>query len=335
MSLPAINQSQLKAWRNCQRMWEYKYHDRISPKEKARPLFLGSWVHACLESYYRDGDWKIGHREYLSQYDALREEERVALETKRGRRGTPLPDLVTRIMKSYLWYYRNDEWEVVLTEEVFDVELKGVRFKGRIDLIIRDSRGLLWVIDHKTAATIPMATSFHAMDPQLFIYPWAAKKMWGMDVDGVMYNYVKSRPPTLPQLTKKTGVLSKRRINTDYPTLMRFLKENDLDPRDFSDVLRPLMKKSEFLRRYRLPREETVLKRILQESLWTAREIMDHPHTVRNITRDCVRCPYQAICRAELNGFDTTQMRKHDFVVEEDPYGDSDLTEQTQEEADD
>jgi RecB family exonuclease len=332
--LPAINQSQLKAWRNCQQMWKYKYEDRLAPKGKVRPLFLGSWVHAALESYYKDGDWKVGHREYVQQYNALKEEERVELETKRGRRGRPLPELVTQIMKSYVWYYRNDEWEVVLTEEVFDVELKGVRFKGRIDLIIKDGRGLLWVIDHKTASQIPMATAFHAMDPQLFIYPWAAKKQWGMDIAGVMFNYVKSKPPSIPKLTK-SGYLSRRKIVTDYPTLMRFLKENEFDPHDFTDILKPLMKKSEFLRRYKLPREETVLKRILQEALWTGREIMDHPHTVRNITRDCVRCPYKSICQAELNGFDTTLMRRNDFVIEEDPYGSVDLTEQTQDEAED
>jgi hypothetical protein len=153
------------------------------------------------------------------------------------------------------------------------------------------------------------------MDPQLMVYPWAAEKVLGIQPAGIIYNYVRSKPPSLPKLNKD-GSLSKRKISTDYPTIFRFLKQNGYDPKDevFAPILRPLYKKSPFLRRYRLPRERHVTLEILQDFLTTSIAIGNHKRTPRVITRDCVRCGYHDLCRAELNGFDTTHMRKHEFT---------------------
>jgi hypothetical protein len=157
------------------------------------------------------------------------------------------------------------------------------------------------------------------MDPQLILYPWAAKKLWGLDITGVIYNYVKSKAPSIPKINKD-GSLSRRRIVTDYPTVYLFLKRHGYDPKDYWEVLKPLQKRSPFLRRYRLPREDTVLKTVLREALITSYEIRDHRYVTRTITRDCARqCGYHDLCRAELNGFDTSIMRRTDFK-EEDPF---------------
>lgn len=323
-SLKAISWSELKTFQRCPKQWEYKYDDRLVPKAKARPLYLGSWVHAALESYYVGGDWRIGHNEYLKDYNALFEEERIGLETKRGRRGPSLPDIVTRIMKSYAFYRKDEGWTVKAVEQPFEVDTplkingKVQPFQGIIDLVIEDPEGRWWVVDHKTAGTIPDASAFHAMDPQLMLYPWAAKKAWGWDIAGVIYNYVKSKPPGIPQLTK-SGAISKRKIVTDYPTVVRFLRDNGLDPAEFRDILRPLRKKSPFLRRYRLPRERVVTREILLDSLATSKRIRSNERRYRVITRDCSsQCSYHDLCRSELNGFDTTLMRKQKFTLKEE-----------------
>lgn len=324
-ALKAISWSELKTFQRCPKQHEYKYIDRLVPKKKARPLYLGSWVHAALESYYTGGDWKIGHQLYLDDYNKLFEEERIGLETKRGKRGRPLPEIVTQIMKSYVWYRRNEGWTVKAVEQEFEVDTplringKIQPLQGIIDLVIEDEEGRWWIVDHKTAGTIPDASAFHAMDPQLMLYPWAAKQAWGWDIAGVIYNYVKSKSATIPQLTAKTGVLSKKKIVTDYPTLNRFLRANGYDPHEFRDILQPLRKKSPFLRRYRLPREDHVTKEILLDSLATAKRIREAKRRYRVITRDCATmCAYHDLCRAELNGFDTTLMRQHNFTPKEE-----------------
>lgn len=303
--------SEVKTWQRCPKQWDYKYGQDLVPRRRQRPLFLGSWVHSCLEAYYTQGDWKIGHAPYVAEWNKLFDEEREEL----GKKG-PLPDLVKRIIQSYLWYYRDDPWEVLYVEQEFKVKLKGdVGVKGIIDLVVRDAEGLIWVIDHKTASTIPEATAFHAMDPQLMVYPWAASKVLGIEPAGIIYNYVKSKPPSLPKLNKDDS-LSKRKISTDYPTAFRFLKENGYDPKEFAALLKPLQRRSPFLRRYKLPREKVVTLSVLQDFLTSSIGIRDHTRTPRVITRDCARgCGYHDICRSELNGFDTSNMRKQEFTL--------------------
>lgn len=306
-----ISWSEAKTWQRCPKQWDYKYGQNLVPIRKQRPLFFGNWVHSALESHYTQGDWKIGHAQYVDEYNKLFEEERTELEGKKG----PLPDLVERIMRSYLWYYREDPWEVLHVEVDFKVPLKGgFGVKGRVDLIVRDSEGLIWVIDHKTAATIPEPNAFHAMDPQLMVYPWAIQKSMGLEVAGIIYNYVRSRPPSIPRINND-GSLSKRKIATDYPTLVRFLKKEGFDPKDFAAQLRPLARRSPFLRRYRLPREKNVTLEILQDFLTTSIAIRDHKRTPRTITRDCVRCSYHDLCRGELNGFDMGPVRNRLFTL--------------------
>jgi ATP-dependent helicase/DNAse subunit B len=322
----SFNQSRIKIFNQCPKKFDYKYNQLLEPKRKVRPLFLGSWIHAALETHYRDGDWTIGHNEYVKEWDKLFDEEKKELAAGRGKSGLPFPVLVKRIMDSYRWYYRNDHFTPYMVEEILEVETplkiegKYFVFKGRLDLIMRDDDdGSLWLWDHKTASTIPQPTSFHGMDPQLMLYPWAAKQQFGIDIAGVYYNYVKSKPPSVPKLNQD-GSLSKRKIVTDYPTAYRFLKQNGYDPNDFSEMLKPLARQSPFLRRYKLSREEEVTKNILLDTLSVVKRIDETKRWTRTITRDCVRCEYQDICRAELNGFDTTMMRQTSFNIAEEDY---------------
>lgn len=316
-----FNQSRLKTFDRCPKQYEYKYLQLLEPKKKARPLFLGSWVHSALETHYAKGDWKIGHELYVKQWNKLFKEERTLLSQKGG----PLPSLVERIMRSYLWYHRDEDWEPVYIEEVLEVPtpliLDGRRFifKGRLDLVVRDGEGKLWLVDHKTASTIPQPTAFHAMDPQLMLYPWAAKIQFNIDIAGVVYNYVRSKPPSLPKINLD-GSISKRKIVTDYPTLLRFLKANGKNPADYRPLLKQLYRKSDFLRRYKMPRENVVTKQILLDTLSKVKRIDETKRFTRTITRDCVRCPYADICRAELNGFNTDMARKVNFTVSEEDY---------------
>lgn len=322
MEVFSFSQSKLKSFNRCPKQYEYKYIQKLTPKRRERPLFVGSWVHKALESYYstQDRDWKPGYAEYKLQWDRLFDEEKEEL-SKRGNPAIAIP----RIMRGYDFYYKNDGWDPILTEQEFIVEtpMKGVFFKLVLDLLVMDEEEMVWTVDHKTASSIPAATTFHAMDPQLILYPWALDlimkegRLPTMQLGGVIYNYVKSRAPTEPQLLKN-GDLSKRKVATDYPTLYLFLKRNGYDPHDFSDILVPLKKRSEFLRRYRLPREAHVTKEVVMDALSVVKRMQDTKRFTRSVSKDCTFCGYKDLCRADLNGFDTTLMRKNDYILEEE-----------------
>lgn len=329
----SVSWSQVKTFQRCPQKWHYKYGERLQPKAKKRAPYLGSWIHKALETYHIDGDWRRGHNEYVAEYNKLFDEEKEAISRGRKKSGgwTPLPEQAVRIIKSYLWYYRNDGWKVVAAEEEFEVEIGKFTDEGRviivlangiIDLIIEDEEdGSFWVVDTKTTGNIPDPGAFHTMDPQLMLYPVGAKKGLGIEAAGIIYNYVQSKPPTVPQLTAKTGKLSRRRIATDYPTALRFIKAQGWDPADYSDFLKPLRGKSPFLKRYRLPREPHVTKVILQDFVHTAKNIHQEKKKkrhVRNITRDCeTMCEYVQICRGELNGMDMSHAKKTMFTLRE------------------
>lgn len=318
-----INQSQLKTWRRCGKEWEFHYKRKLESKFKGRAITVGLWGHRMLETHYLQGDWKIGYNEYLEKYNALFDEEREVLDQK-GK----LPDIMRRIMRGYLWYYKDEPIKVHVIEKSFEMVYAGVRFKGRIDWLIETTDdGRLWVGDHKWVSSIPEQTDFHAMDVQLMLYPFAITREWGIEIAGVMWNYIRSRPASIPQMTK-AGRISRRKIVTDYPTARKFLVDNGFDPRDFSDYLRPLRASSPLLKRYWLPREDHVTAQIMKESVWTGRAInaamLDPKLITRNITRDCNRCSYLALCRAELEGGDTEYLIKRYYqdVKEDDGYSD-------------
>jgi hypothetical protein len=324
-AVTSFSQSKLKTFNRCPKQFEYKYVQGLEPKKKDRAPYLGNWLHKCLETYYAQGDWKIGHEEYLALWNGMFEEEREEMSKVRGKPGTPLPQVVERIMRSYLWYYRNDGWKAVLIEKEIDIEtpLPGVHFKGRIDLAVEDDEGLIWMVDHKSTAKIPEANVYHAMDPQLMLYPWGAEKQYGIKLAGVVYNYISSKPPSVPKLTAKTGQISKRKIRTDYPTLLRFLKKNHEDPQDWAHVLRPLSKESPFLKRYRLPRERHVTQEVLKDALSVVKRMGEARRFSRSISKDCSFCPYVDLCRAELNGFDSKHIRTSMFQPREEEHGDT------------
>ena len=327
-----VSNSQIKTFRRCRKAWAYKYIEKLEPKEKKRAPYLGNWIHRCLETYYKEGDWKIGHNEYLKQWDSLFEEEREELSKKNG----PLPDAVKRILFSYLWYWKHDGWKVLDVEYEFDLVVGSFSYKGvkvvvhvtgYVDLVVEDEQDdTRWVIDHKTTGNIPEQNAFHAMDPQLLIYPVAVAKKHG-SITGVQYNYIRSRPASQPQITK-AGKISRRKIVTDYPTVVRFLKKEGFNPKDFSDFLRPLKKSSPLMKRYRLPREPVVTKKILEDVIRTSRDIYaerEQTEHVRTITASCkMLCEFHDICRGELNGYDMTHLKKAHFQIRtrEKPRGD-------------
>src|SRR4249919_2656068 len=102
----SVSWSQVKTMQRCPKMWQYKYLDRLQAKAKKKAPYLGNWIHRALETFYIDGDWKKGHREYLAQYNKLSLEEQEAISRGRKKKGgwTPLPEQAERIMRSYLWY---------------------------------------------------------------------------------------------------------------------------------------------------------------------------------------------------------------------------------------
>jgi hypothetical protein len=310
---PISTQSMIKTFRRCPKQTQYKYVDRLKPKARRKPLEEGTWGHKLLEVHYAGEDWRPVHKQLSMKFGQLMDEEREAL--------GDLPRTMEQLITSYLWHYKNDPWKVHDTEFMLECELpNGHIFRVKIDMLIENQFGL-WLVDHKFNAKLP-SLNMRILDVQSALYVWVAMKM-GLKVNGFIWNYVKRKAPTIPQMTQ-TGRLSRRKIDTDYPTLLRAIKRYGLDPKEHAEWLQRLKAQrfehgapqiSPFFRRNIIERNDSMLKHFAREALHTSKRMheypFDNPEIVERVPdRSCeFMCDYKEICTLEAFGGDTRTVR--------------------------
>lgn len=337
MSKPVIkiSVSEGQTYKRCWQLHDYKFRQGLTPRVTKRPLKLGGWVHTCLQHLYDKSSWR-GALETLikTEWEPLFEEERVLL--------GDLPRQTQQLMELYDYYYQEDPWEVVEVApgvpgiEVpldFKIETTNyiINFVGRMDLVVRDKRGLIWVIDHKSMGAIPKENeprTFQIMDTQLTFYPYGLKRQYGLEAFGTMYNYLRSKAPTIPHLNKpkvdkKTGVIdyemSRQWIDTDVLTFERFCKEKGFSPEEFAEQYEAAQENTPtYFYRMRIPRDEQGTLTVMQDLVATAISKSRYGRAVRNVTYMCPQCEMLELCQAEFFGHDTTAILSK--YIKGDPY---------------
>ena len=115
---------------------------------------------------------------------------------------------------------------------------------GTIDLIVRDSAGVLWIVDHKTYDVRPGESRLERLqyDLQFRCYDWALSRMVGEDaVGGWCWDGIRQAVPSAPRQLK-SGALSRDLRSADI-TKDSYLAEVirlGLDPADYADVFAKL-----------------------------------------------------------------------------------------------
>lgn len=299
--------SMLKTFRRCPKQFEYKYVERLKPKILGRPLRLGTWMHKLLEVYYMGGDWREEHKRLSYKFNELFDEEKDEI--------GDLPHDCYQLMLSYLWHYKKDDWKVLETEFLLEAELPdGNILRGKVDNLIEDQYGL-WIVDHKWHKILP-SHEYRVLDSQSADYIWLAHKN-GIPVQGHIWNYGRSKVPTVPELIKSGKRVSRwGNIDTDFPTAMRFFKAHpELDLGPYKRKLRMLqgqqyeyggMQTSTFFKRVVIEKQPVMINRVAREMFHTHNRMHDYPwhrpEMVERIPdRSCVfMCSFTDICSAEL-----------------------------------
>lgn len=316
--------SMLKAFRRCPKQAGYKYYERLKPRVIGTPLKRGSWLHLLLEEKMNGGDWLALHKKLTLQFAELLDEERDYY--------GDLPGDCLRLMRSYEWHYQYDPWKVLETEYTLETEFPdGTLYRGKIDALIENQFGL-WIVDHKTHKRLP-DTTFRLLDGQSALYLWAALRM-RIPVQGFIWNYIRTSPPSIPQMTKM-GRLSRRRIDTDYPTyvgeLQRLKKAGELKITSEHIARANYLKThqyrpgqpqlSSFFRRDVLEKKPAMLRRVAMENLHTSKRMHGYDYTntdavERVVDRSCTfSCSYTDICTIELMGGDSRYLRKQNYTI--------------------
>ena len=313
-----LSPSSIKTWRRCKRQYYYKYVEGIETRRPDLPLKRGSWVHQNLQYHYQDRGWRAGHNLQVKKFERLLLEEREYY--------GDLPGEAERLTLAYLHHYREDNWEVLFVEETFNVpHPNGSDFSFKPDLIVRDlDTGQVICWDHKTTKTIPDAM-FRMQDLQSGFYPWGLR-LAGIEVDVFGYNYIRTKVPTIPSINKD-GSISKKRIDTDFYTLAKFLKEYYADewpdiPDNWKIRLRTLKQTSPYFKRSKLDKPQAMTDRMVVELDYTTQEMQawyefsdeDEDPWVRTFIKSCEwDCEFHEVCAIQLFGGDGKYLIKTKF----------------------
>jgi hypothetical protein len=306
-----LSNSQIRTFQMCKREFYYKVDKKLVSKRVSLPMYRGTWLHSLLEAHYtKEGGWKRELNKVLKpQYMKLFEEEREFY--------GDLPAICESIMEGYEYHWREEDsgLTIIAAEQELVVPLPhGHSLAFKFDMIAEDEYGR-WLVEHKSHKTIP-DDDYRFMDIQTARYVWGLNKLGTYGhIEGVLWNYIRTKPPTKPPQLKRGGISLAKKYDTDALTFTKAVVEYGLNPRDFRDRILALKHHNNFLKRVRVPWHGKVVKTIVREAMEVMDEVERGYKPTRNIGRHCGWCSYQTLCMTQLYGGDADQVRRDIFKV--------------------
>lgn len=231
-----VSWSEISSRRTCpHRHWLEYRHRWTKPKPLNSALGKGTLFHAVLEQYYLARQAEKSLDECVAAGQTVI--DAVEIESEFDQEAI---DVVQWMFDGYHENYLGDTlWRVVGVEHKFRVKLPQVTkhqpeiwVKGSIDLVVRDERNRILVLDHKTGAALPKADNAFDMSDQFGLYLWALKQL-KVPVFSAMHNAVKSKmnkgdiPGVIETWTERKAAGEKAGVQPKKQTLDdRFARRN-------------------------------------------------------------------------------------------------------------
>lgn len=224
--IPIVTQSMVSSFVGCPREVYYSNVLGLRPRITSKPLTRGTWVHSLLEERANGRDWRVKHEELLEKLrNESFEEEALDLAVE-----------CENIMLSYEYVYRNDTLKPIVAELTVERPMFGGKalYRGRVDLVVQDEVGDVWLLDHKTHAQLP-DWRYRELSFQNYSYLWACRKapeflaLGIPQPKGFIYDYCKTGSISTPTITKM-GNISRtlKPTGTTLPVFKRWLRENHM-----------------------------------------------------------------------------------------------------------
>lgn len=330
----------------------------LEPTRRNSAFWIGTGVHLALQKRYapveeavkkgwRDETLKAlkftdagAYKEYADQWktenwesiENLGPEEKGILESDilLGQGMLALYDQFAR---------ETDKFEPVATEQEFSLPLRApdgtdmwvrgklpsgqpykrkVFVEGKMDGVVRDARGLLWFLEHKTYKWVDARKLQN--DHQVGIYMWAARRIYGREMAGCIYNVLKKKTAVMPPVVykgKPNEGISRAKTTLDSTTLELYeaALERGGYAKEFYNYELNYLKEagwSNFFERHvihRNPREIDEVGLRMYEEVRDMERTLDLPvDDLRNFPNpDPMRCPWCAFrdpCLAMSSGAD-------------------------------
>lgn len=307
-----VRQSSIKTWMQCKRKYHYKQVEGLRKKRISRPLKFGTLVHESVETIIEGESFGS----YLANIDPVEvdsDEEDIR-------------QTLSDIMHEYQLKWKGDGLRYLKaksgkkSEHKFHMHLcKGIELSGTIDGGARTEDGRRWLVEHKTFSK-EWDESQRWRNLQSTLYYPAFEELFGRSAAGVMWDYIYSKPPSIPKLTKK-GKVSEAAIVTLPVTVNRFIAENKLKSSQCASLIRAgEAGVDRYFKRIHTPRNARVERVMTNEAISIAREMQKGHGTqkTRSIDRHCSWCEYEPLCRARLLGQDYKFVKRTQYYVDHD-----------------
>ena len=305
--MESISYSKLKDWKMCRQLYYYRHVEGLRPKKKSIPLYMGSILHDALKVFNEGGEWKEVLEEYAEEFKKLFVVEQEDL-------GDIVGD-AERIIEGYIRKWGDPLPFVSIEEKMMGIGFtKGVDLTIKTDGIIEDNG--LWLIEHKSTKKFN-SDQISLFNPQGILYLWGLREI-GLKIKGIIWDYIRTKPPTIPKILKDGTVSKKQSIDTNYDTYRNTVMAADCDIEDYADFLEMLKNREEvFYRRTVLVIPEPTIRLVMADLKQTAIEISRlKNYPTRNIsTITCRGCQFRRVCEATLNNLDADFIKKKDFKI--------------------
>jgi len=286
----------------------------LRKKKIKRPFMFGTIVHNVIEAELEGLNW----------HEVL---DKVELDNKKLFRreiemyGNIIED-IRHIMTDYFKFwdgtFRPIKHDGRRSEFEFRIELEdGLWFTGKIDTVGK-AKSMRWLVEHKTFNRMPSEDD-RWRSVQGAVYFKALERMGITDIDGILWDYISSKPLNAPGELTPTGRISQARIDSTPSRVKSWIKENGLKKSENMKLITDAQNnlKNRFIRIYS-PIKRNVVERVWEEFVDTAKEMRDNhgKKTNQNIGRHCTWCDYSEICKAEATGADVDWVIERNFTKE-------------------
>ena len=297
----------------------YRYIERLEPRTKPSYMDLGHVVHELLEYNAKGLDWEAR----LVEID----EEKASLFDMEKEYYGDITSHARNIVRRYLKRYKDEPLKYLLVEPDYIVPFVNVIFREKANLqinlvvkpdgLVEDVDGDRWILERKTVKSKFPDIERRVFDLQTSLYIWGLEQVGYGDVRGVLWDEVRAKKPRVPEKTRN-GISRRKNIDSDWPTYLRAIKKNGLDPKDYADMKAILTADSDkFFRRVPLRTKPDVVHAIVNEAKSTAIQIARNDPPVMELGFGCHSCLYNRICRTRLMDGDVNFVKKTEFKKKE------------------
>jgi hypothetical protein len=319
---PILRNSERTTFRRCPQKWWWSYREGLVGRyEQANALWFGTGVHVALAQWYRPGKRRglrldVAWDQWVQ--DDIRDirtaisddfQEDVFVDAK------ALGDAM--LMGYYKKYDYDEKWDVIQTEQTFQVEIPDpdkpgkvlVVLAGTFDGVFYDAdTGEVWLMEHKTAKQI--STAHLEMDDQAGTYWMVASSVLqdegilkkNQQIAGIRYNYLRKGMPDEREQDSRGRYLNKNgTISKVQPSPLFVRLDIERGPRERGHQL----------------------QKIQDEAIWMREIRKGRLPIIKNVDWTCYwQCPFFEMCQLHEHGDKGWETYRDAMYTRRDPYSD-------------